>query len=328
MIKTKTLIAKLSDVPREWVFEFYLKLGEKLTGQDVRLKSPFNVKDNTPSAFVYYSRSLQRYAFKDFSSGIGGDGVTLVKALFNLQDRGETAHKIICDYNEFILNNEEGYIPGEFKIQQKYRVTNHQIRGWNNLDQKYWSQYNIGSKLLNNYNVKGLESYTMAKEIDGDLKELLIKGQHIYGYFRTDGSLYKIYQPMIREMKFINIKEYIHGTDQLTYSTPYLLICSSLKDMMAFMKLNYTGIEVVAPASENTMISPHIISAYKLKYKKVCTLFDYDTAGMKAMDKYQNQHELNKIVLQLSKDLSDSIKDYGIIKVREVLTPLLKQAFK
>ena len=39
MISTKNLIARLEDVPKEWVFEFYLKLSEKLTGQSVKIKS-------------------------------------------------------------------------------------------------------------------------------------------------------------------------------------------------------------------------------------------------------------------------------------------------
>ena len=44
MISTKHIISDLSDVPREWVFENYLNLKEKLTGQDVKILSAFNSK--------------------------------------------------------------------------------------------------------------------------------------------------------------------------------------------------------------------------------------------------------------------------------------------
>jgi hypothetical protein len=329
MISTKSLISELQDIPREWVFEYYLKLTEKLCGQDVRIKSPFNSDDKVPSTYVYYSKALERYKFKDFSTGKHGDGITLVQALFNLTSRGETAHKVISDYNQFILNNKEDYSLREFKLQQKYKVSDFKKRNWTNVDQKFWTQFHIGSKLLEHYNVFPLESYTMTKEIDGDLKQLTIEGRHhIYGYFRTDGTLYKIYQPMVKENKFIKIREYIQGTDQLTYKTKYLVICSSLKDVMAFMKLNYKDVEAVAPDSENTLIPPHVITAYKLKYKGICTLFDNDKAGIEAMAKYGQRYELSGVILPLSKDLSDSMKDHGILRVKEELTPLLKSALK
>ena len=124
------------------------------------------------------------------------------------------------------------------------------------------------------------------------------------------------------------IKDYIQGTDQLTFKTKYLVICSSLKDVMAFMRLSYPDAEAVAPDSENTLIPAHVISAYKLKYKNICTLFDNDEAGIRAMDKYGQKFNLSGAILPMSKDLSDSIRDHGILKIKEVLTPILKRALK
>ena len=43
MISTKNLISQLEDIPIEWVFEYYLKLSEKLTGQSIKMKSIFNL---------------------------------------------------------------------------------------------------------------------------------------------------------------------------------------------------------------------------------------------------------------------------------------------
>ena len=45
MISTKGLISDLNQIPTEWIFEFYLNLTEKLTGQDLKIKSVF-VKEN------------------------------------------------------------------------------------------------------------------------------------------------------------------------------------------------------------------------------------------------------------------------------------------
>lgn len=326
MLNTKSLVATINEVPREWVFEYYLKLNEKLCGQDIKMKSPFNPTDKNPSAYVYYAKGGSCYKFKDFSAGVSGDGVTLIQALFKLTSRGEAAHKIIEDYNQYILTNKEDYSLREFKVYQKYRVTSHVKRGWNNLDQKYWMNYHIGSKLLEEYQIFPLESYTMNKEEDGDLKELHIKGLYIYGYFRKDGTLYKIYQPMVKDNKFIKVKDYIQGTDQLTMKHPYLVICSSMKDILAFKKIGFNNAEAVAPDSENNLIPEHIISAYKLKYKSVCVLFDNDQPGIDSAKKYLDKYGLKNVLLTMSKDLSDSIRDHSITKVREVITPLLKHA--
>jgi hypothetical protein len=327
MLSTKSLISELNEIPREWVFEFYLKLDERLCGQDVRIKSPFNPSDKNPSFYVHFSRSLNKYIFKDFSTDKKGDGITLVQSLLDLSTRGEAAHKVISDYNQFILNNNEDYSLRDFKIQQKYKVTDWKTRNWTNVDQKYWTKFHIGSKLLEQYNVKPLDSYKMTKEENGKLHELEIKGKYcIYGYFRSDGSLYKIYQPLVKDNKFIKVKDYIQGTDQLNYASEYLIILSSLKDILGFKKLGYTGIEAIAPDSENNLIPSNVMTSYKLKFKGICTLFDNDKAGIEAMQKYTDKYQVKGITLPLSKDLTDSMKDHGLGKVKTELNNLLKEA--
>ena len=325
MIRTKSIISSVNEIPREWVFEFYLKC-EKLCGQDVKIKSVFSTEDKTPSMFVYYCKTAGYYKFKDFSAGKSGDGTTFVQEYFKLTTRGEAAHKMIEDYNQYILTDKEDYSVREFKVQQRYKVSTFETRSWTTLDQKYWTKFHIGSKKLAKYNVVPLSSYKMTKEEDGETKELNVVGRHyIYGYFRTDGTLFMIYQPMVKECKFIRIKDYIQGTDQLTFKVPYLIITSSYKDLMDFDTLGYSNAESVAPNSENTLIPEHIISAYKLKYKSICTLFDNDKAGIDAMAKYKEKYGIPGVHLELSKDLSDSIRDYGIHKVKEILTPLIKE---
>lgn len=329
MIRTKSLISSLTDIPREWVFEYYLELPEKLTGQDVKITSVFNPGEKNPSMFIYYSSTSGSYKFKDFSSqDKSGDGIALVQLMFNLTTRGEAAHKIIEDYNQWVLNNKEDFSLREFKIRAKYKVGDIAMRNWNTLDKNYWTKFGIGSRILNFYNVHPLESYKMTKEDDEGKKELLIKGQYIYGYFRKDGTLYKIYQPKVKDNKFIKVKEYIQGTDQLTFKTDYLVICSSLKDMMALRKIGFTNVETIAPDSENTMISEHIISSYKHKYKGVCTLFDNDKAGIESMKKYKDKYNIAYAHLELSKDLSDAIRDHGLATVQEKIITLLRNTLQ
>jgi hypothetical protein len=43
------------------------------------------------------------------------------------------------------------------------------------------------------------------------------------------------------------------------------------------------------------------------------------------MKKYKEKYDLPYVVLEMSKDLSDSVRDTTLTKVRETLTPMLKE---
>lgn len=321
MFNTKNLVHDIKDVPVPWVFEHFCELKEKLSGQDVKVKSMFNPKEKTPSMCIYFDTKKQQYKFKDFSTGIGGDHLTLVKEITNF-----TFHKscglIVEKYNDYVLHNNGGYDLQEFKQASKYKVSEYVFRSWNTSDQYFWTQFNIGSRLLEEYSVRPIEYYTLVKDIEGTPYTLTIRGNYLYGYFKKDGSLYKIYQPKTQDKKFLKIRDYIQGSEQLQ-DHPYLLITSSLKDIMALKSLKLT-IDIVAPDSENSMIRKEVMDSYIKSYKKVVVMFDYDDAGIKAMQKYKELYpELEVCVLPMSKDPSDSLRDFGAKEVRSRLVPLL-----
>tara|TARA_R110000824_G_scaffold396556_1_gene598111 strand:- start:158 stop:1108 length:951 start_codon:yes stop_codon:yes gene_type:complete len=309
-------INKIDTIPTTWIFENYCNLDEKLHGQDVKILSMFNSNDTIPSMFIYLFGV--KYFFKDYSSGKTGDGIKLVSYLFNL-NRKNAENKIITDYLSKKKDYEEK-IP--IKKIEKYKVTSFIKRPWNELDAKYWIQFNIGSSLLKKYNVFALSEYTMSKKINNELTEINIKNNYIYGYFKNDGTLYKVYQPYIKKKKFIKVKNYIQGTDQLLYNKPNLIITSSLKDIMSLDSLNFNA-EFVSPDSENTLISKKIMSSYLLKYNNIFTLLDNDSAGHIGMNKYLNEYGIPSIFLNLSKDISDSIKDFNKTTVRNYINPLI-----
>jgi hypothetical protein len=325
MISTKNLITDLSQIPREWVFEYYLNLKEKLSGQDVKILSIFNARDKVPSMFIYYDTVSKFYKFKDFSSGNQGDSIELVKALFNMPTRGHAAYKILEDYQIYVKNNTIAVV--DILYHDKYKVVDYEMRHWTNFDQTYWMGYKIGSAILNRYNVVPLAFFTMSKnDLDGTEISHTFKRNYVYGYFRNDGSLYKIYMPKNTDKKFIKVENYIQGTDQLRHDCKYLLITSSLKDLMAFNKLGISNIEAIAPDSENTMIGEKAIGELRPHYEKIIVLFDNDEPGIKAAQRYKDKYGFNTILLPMEKDLSDSVKEHGVDKVREVLFLLLKQA--
>ena len=321
MISTKALASDPMSVPSYWVFEYYCNLPERLTGQDVKIKSVFNLAEKTASFCIYMVND--GYYFKDFSSGKGGNALQFVKDYFDLNVSAAAA-KMLKDYNEYMMTGKIDDDIRNFKKQSKYQVTSYIKRGWTKDDADFWTKYSICSEVLAKYNVVPVESYTMTKD---DKDTLVITGKNLYAYTRLDGTVYKMYQPKVADHKFLKVKNYIQGTDQLKFDQPNLVICSSLKDAMCLTKFGY-NLEVVAPDSENTLIPPGAIAMYKLKYKAICTLFDNDTAGIKAVDKYKEEYGIPGIVLPMSKDLSDSVRDYGIPETRKALHPLLKEALK
>ena len=325
MISTKNLVSDLRDVPREWVYEYYLNLKERLIGQDVKMLSAFNAKDKVPSMFIYTDGS-NFYKFKDFSSGNQGDGIELVKCLFNLESRGHAANKIINDYQEFLSHN-DAPVTLEFKFHDKFKVVDYEMRHWNSQDSKFWTSFSISSALLAKYNVVPLAYFTMEKkEEDGSMTSFKFTKPYLYGYFRQDGELYKIYMPKNLDKKFIKVQNYVQGIDQLTYEAKYLVITSSLKDLMCFNKLGIGNVECIAPDSENTMIGESVMNKLSKRYFKTIILFDNDEPGIKAAQRYKDKYGFNYVVLEMSKDLSDSVKDHGVEAVRDKLLPLLKEA--
>lgn len=327
MLKTKNIVSSIAEIPREWVFEFYLQLDTNLTGQDVQLPSIFKTGiDQNPSMFVYYDKDKRKYLYKDFSTDKGGDGNDLVMQMYNLTTRGESAHKIIEDYNNFVSSNPVAYLERVFNLQQKYKVVSHQIRGWTAEDQRFWTQFKIGSAELEFYNVFPLSSYNLSKMEGKEEKKLIIKSAFIYGYFKSDGTLYKIYQPKNKNNKFVFILPYIQGSEQLLYNVPNLIICSSLKDMVSFKKLGFTNAEQIAVTSENSLIEKEQMDFYKLKYKGICTLLDNDEAGIKAMDRYKKEYGIPGVHLNIEQDLAKAVKEHGLRNTRIIIQPLLKKA--
>jgi hypothetical protein len=207
MFNTKNLVHEVKDVPVPWIFEHFCKLKEKLNGHDVKIKSLFNAKERTPSMCIYYDAKKDGYRYKDFSSGKGGSAIDLVKELTQLPYHKASA-LVVEKYNDYVLHNNGGYDVTEFKQASKYKVSKFVFRSWNTSDQYYWTQYNIGSRLLEEYCVRPLEYYVLSKDvIDENPIELTIRGNYLYGYFKKDGTLYKIYQPKTLDKKFIKVND-------------------------------------------------------------------------------------------------------------------------
>lgn len=321
MLKNREYIFFINDVPSSWIFEHYLKLDRSLTGQSIKILSVFT-DEKTPSMCIYYSVTACSYLFMDFSSGYGGDGVVLVSKIFNIPF-SNAVKKIIYDYNAYLKSGGTVKPEAVHINYERYEVTDYTVGTWTQSDAKYWQQFGIGSDLLNKYNVKPLDSYTMSKNEESSFT---VNRKNIYGYFTEAGEIYKIYQPLVKQKKFIKLAtKYIQGSDQLSSTNKFLVICSSLKDIMSFQALGFRGIDAIAPDSENTLLSAQYIQQLRFRYSGICVILDNDEAGIKSMMKYNQTYGLPYIQLPMEKDISDSVKEHGIQNTRVVLYPMLTQ---
>ncbi|NQY43021.1 MAG: hypothetical protein HRT87_06755 [Legionellales bacterium] len=320
MFSTKKIVFSFRNVPSYWVFQYYLNLSEPLTGQAIKIKSIWT-NEKTPSMCIYVDTDRHEYVFKDFSSGKQGDKITLVMYMFNIP-YSQACNKMVEDYNK---NKENIKTLNELKADARWEVDFIQYRDWNKKDAEYWLKYKIDSKSLDRYNVKPVEYYKISKTShNGEISNLIIKNGYLYAFLDKNNEAYKIYQPYNKKAKFFKLKAYVQGLDQLKYDQPYLVIASSMKDLLSLNKFNY-NIECIAPDSENSAIKPYIIKNLRERYTKIIVLFDNDEGGRKGIAKYKELYDIDGVFLDMKKDLSDSVKDHGLDEVHKLLAPLFKK---
>jgi len=305
-------------VPPEWIFEKLLNLSEKLEGQSVSIHSVFNPNDSDPSMIIYFCDKADRYKFKCFSTGNRGEAVELIQLLYNLEKRHEAYSKGLELYE-----SDDTEMFHKRTITPTFKeVTNWKIRKWNTNDQKYWSDYHIGSKQLEYYNIYPLSFYEITVKQGTLEKRMIFENDLSYGYFTKKGKLMKIYNPKNSVGKFVKVSDYIQGYDQLRFKNKWLIISSSMKDILALRLLGFP-IDLVASHSENTMFNKKTMNFFFSKYKYVSILFDDDLPGINSAIKYKEAYGTPYTKFDIEKDVARCVKEHGIKNSKIFLKPKL-----
>lgn len=324
MIQTIYYTNKNFPIPSGLIMERLLNLDEKLEGQSVKIKSIFNPKDTDPSMIIFFSDQDGIYRFKDFSSGQYGDAIDIAVNMYDLADRQLGYRKVI----ELFKDDTE--IPKTINNFQKEtrEIGSYQLRKWCGYDEHFWKQFGITGAFLKKYNIKPIKTYTVKSSKGDQVQELEFNLTLCYGYFTNSGELYKIYQPNKKTAKFLKVKEFTQGEEQITYNKKCLIIASSLKDIGAFQALKFNDIDLIAPDSENVTITQQQIDKYRQHYQYIFTMFDNDVAGMKAMKKYQELYGIPYIYFNVEKDIAECVKQHGIQSTKALFTPIFKDAIR
>lgn len=323
MIQTIYYNNKNFPIPSNKMMEKLCNIEEELSGQSVKIKSIFNKKDNDPSMIIFFADD-DIYRFKDFSSGNYGDAIDIAMAIYEIEDRQEGYRKML----EVFKDDSTVPTSGIRYTKEIKEVSEFKIRKWNNADAAYWKQFGIGGFFLKQYNIKPLASYTI--KITKGTQENFMDFDHnqCYGYFNNKGELCKIYQPTRASAKFLKVKEFTQGEEQITFDKKCLIIAASLKDIGAFKSMKLENIDLVAPDSENVTITPQQLQHYQEQYEYVFTMFDNDMAGMEAMKKYKDQFNIPYIYFNIEKDIAECVKQHGVKNTKLLFLPIFKNAIK
>jgi hypothetical protein len=317
-ISTTIFTTETFPVPTTWIFEKFLNLTEALTGQTISMHSIFNKNDKNPSMMLYVNNN-NKYKFKCFSTDKSGDGADLIQQMYGLKTRDE-AFKLAMKY--WTDGGYESYTPSAI-VKGTFKVTDYTTRVWNTNDAAYWQEYHIGSESLNGHYIRPLASYD-TQTIQGDMiTNRTFQWDYCYGYFTKAGQLYKIYNPMNTRAKFIKIFSFVQGHEQLQFKGGWLIISSSMKDLLALKTLRLPNIETVAPDSENTMLTAEQIAWYCKRYDFVSVLFDGDAAGAQGALKYHQLYSIPFTTFDVEKDVAKCVKEHGVENTRLFLTPKL-----
>jgi DNA primase len=93
---------------------------------------------------------------------------------------------------------------------------------------------------------------------------------------------------------------------------------------MSFKTFGISNVEVIAPDSENTVISENIMKKYIDKYTKIIVLFDNDEPGIEAAKTYKKRYGFDYIILPFEKDISDTVKARGLEDTRYIVFESIK----
>jgi DNA primase len=312
-------------INQESIMQYY-------TGLDVSSKklalSPFR-QDKKVTCGFYKSKSGILY-LHDFATN---EHINCFEAVMQLYQ---------CNYYEAlnIIAKDFGLIKGDTSQIQKQKpkivqtlkktettIIQCQIKEFSEDELNWWKSFGITKKLLKKYNVYSIKHVFL----NGNLSFTSSSKTPIYGYYfgkdKNGIELWKIYFPFNKDhgIRFLNnlSQKKLQGYKQLDKSADILVITKSLKDCIS---LRLFGINAVAPSSESTFCTNEQIEEFKQRFKHILVIYDNDRPGKYNMAKIRREHpELNYYFLprHLSKDFSDTIKQVGVDKMKELVNQFM-----
>jgi len=194
----------------------------------------------------------------------------------------------------------------------------------NEAEQAYWQQYGVSPRILEIYNILGVDSYQA-----GGHSEQTEKDNPIFAY-HAGGDSYKIYRPFAVEdqSKFFWIGskpdnwyfglEYCKGSERV-------YIAAGEKDTLTLV---CQGVDAFTLNSETAALPDDLAGRLKKQFREVVILYDNDTTGQDNSKKLCDAHSFTRAILPDGiKDISDLIKSGRSIDEIKYIEPVNNEFF-
>lgn len=317
----------LSKNSQETYFEHYLGVPVKKG----LFRSPSVIRSDANPTCSFYKNKNNILMYKDFA-GPTFDFIGCVMYLFNCNYYN--ALRIIAhDFNIIPIADIPRNPP---KIQYTNTVLEKtsksrievELKEFSEKELKWWEGFGISKNTLKKFQVYSVKSIFL----NGVYFSSSSESSPIYGYYggtASDGAeLWRLYMPTKRNYRFLSnwSQEMIQGSKQLPKSGEFVVITKSMKDVMSLYEF---GITAIAPNSENLFLTEPQYNKIKSRFNQVYLLYDRDLPGVKSANKIRKKFKEVKVLLTpKTKDFSDYVKKYGIMKTFKLVEEWLKNRMK
>lgn len=315
----------LSNVREEVIFSYYLDIPvsdiiESLSNPSFKVKNKHRFEQNPSVRFT----NRNKLRMTDYGSRAWCGDCFHIAGLVLRKDCNDSREfmYILNHIIEALIKKNITYIPIDLPTTTtKTELTKIDIlvKDFSKDDYKYFNQYHIRNESL--INTFSIENYWINNVIN-DYKYTKLNPAFAYYLGKIDNTiLWKLYFPFKKESRFItNNKICIENINEIK-GNRFLILTKSQKDKILlrqiFKDLNITTVDVYSTLSESVHIPDNILMYLYTKYTTIFSMFDNDKAGSEAIQYLAKTSKIypfffvGKSVINFSKDITDTSKDYG-----------------
>ena len=313
--ENETLTTK-EKIDRIGEMQIYFRYLGYFPQQGKTYSSPFS-SDTTHSFSFKLGDSLM---WKCFSTGKGGNCISLVSELFN--ETFKDAVKRI--FNDFEANNN---VQSKKKVLASDRFTKYDteiqvvLQDFSKTDLDYWLQGGITKATLDFFDIKCVKEVWLNKGEGFKWLWSYSPSNPIFRYLIN--GRYKIYRPLEKDKQWkwlstTKVKDW-QGFKQLPKTGDILIVTKSMKDVMVWYGF---GFNAVSPCSESQQITKEVIDYFFTRFKRIYINYDFDKPGMTQMIYLKLEYGLPIIITSdiNNKDFFDLVSAKGQEFTKKLIT--------
>lgn len=212
-----------------------------------------------------------------------------------------------------------------YKKKQQVNVNSFSLKTeifdkWTTKSLVYWWQFGIEEEDLLRFNV--IPCY---KAYLGDYRVWTYSERNPMYRYKTEKGI-QIYRPKASKIQGRFTQNlppnHVLGLEQLPEKGEVLFITSSYKDVMVLYKL---GLPAICPIGESGIIDENILNDLKLRFSKIIINFNNDEAGIEGTERLLKLHpSFEFFYTEDEKDPADYVREYGYVKLKELISNKFK----